>query len=183
MIMSVCRCTALELSMMWDQKLLMFCRRSILEGCSDIGTGIFAQKGGQYYDYECMPLHGSRIIHDARPKIVDTPLTLIFRRWLRYCHQHFCLERRPIVWLWEYAVAWPLNYPWCETKNCWRSVDAPLTLTLGTYHQSFGAQSFFLTIIQSLLTAVIPFLGRIICIQKHPGLSVSEPLLFTSSVR
>jgi len=81
MIMSVCHCTALELSMMQDQQSLTLSWHSFLGGGSDIGTSIFAQKGGQFYDYECMPLHGPRIIHDARPKIFDTPLTLIFRRW------------------------------------------------------------------------------------------------------
>ena len=52
-----------------------------LRGGSDIGTIIFAQKGGQYYDYECMQLPGPRNMHDARPKIIEAPLTLIFRRW------------------------------------------------------------------------------------------------------
>jgi hypothetical protein len=45
-------------------------------------------------------------------------------------------------------------------------VDALLTLTLDTYQQSFGEQSFCLKVILLLLTANNPFLGRIICIQS-----------------
>jgi len=73
----------------------------------------------------------------------------------------------------------PFNCP----KNQTKIVDAPLTYTLETYRHSFAEQSFYLKVIPSLFTANIEFLGRIICIQKHRGLLVSQPPLFTSSVR
>jgi hypothetical protein len=49
------------------------------DGC-DIITRLFAQKGGRLYDYGSTPLHCYLVIQDAGPKIVDAPLTLIFRR-------------------------------------------------------------------------------------------------------
>jgi hypothetical protein len=73
----------------------------------------------------------------------------------------------------------PLEFRKDQTKI----IDAPLLLTSETHHQSFGVESFCLKVIPSLLTPNIPSLGRKICIQKHPGLPVSEPPLFTSSVQ
>ena len=68
-------------------------------------------------------------------------------------------------------------------KDQTKTVNAPLKLTLETYQQSFGKQSFCSKVIPSLLTANMPFLDSIICIHKHQGRSVSEAPLFTSSVR
>ena len=47
MTKGVCRCMALEFSMMRDQKSLTLRWRSFLGGGSNIVTSIFAQKGGQ----------------------------------------------------------------------------------------------------------------------------------------
>jgi len=74
MIMGECRCTALEWSMMQDQKSLMLRWRLFSRGGSNILTIIFASKGGQYYNSGCMLSHGPQIIHDARPKIVDAQI-------------------------------------------------------------------------------------------------------------
>jgi len=68
-------------------------------------------------------------------------------------------------------------------KDQTKIVDPPLMLTLETDQQSFSAQSFCLNFIPSFLTANRPFQGKIICIQKHRGLSISEPPLLTSSVQ
>jgi hypothetical protein len=68
-------------------------------------------------------------------------------------------------------------------KNQTKIIDAPLLLTYETHHQLFGVQSFCLKVIPSLLTPNIPALGRKSCIQKHPGIPVSEPPLFMSSVQ
>jgi len=70
-IIGQCRSIAVWLSKMQAQKPLPLCRRSFSEGSSDIVTSIFAYKGGQYYDYGCMPLHSLWIIQDARPTIVN----------------------------------------------------------------------------------------------------------------
>jgi hypothetical protein len=88
-------------------------------------------------------------------------------------------ERRPITPLLIDVTIQPFQ--------CWKDqtkiIDAPLTLTLEKYQQSFGGQWFCLNVIPSLLTANPQLLGRIICMQKHWGIPVSEPPLFTSSAR
>jgi len=81
MIMRLYHSTALELSEMNNQKSQTLRWHSFSGGCSDIVTSIFAYKGGLYYDYWSMPLHRPWIIKDARPEIIDAPLTLIFWRW------------------------------------------------------------------------------------------------------
>jgi len=40
-------------------------------------TSIVADEGGHYCNYGLMALHNPMIVYDARPKIVDAPLTLI----------------------------------------------------------------------------------------------------------
>jgi len=62
-----------------------------LAGGSDIVTNIFASKGSQYNDYGEIQLHRPLIVEDARPNIVDAPLTIIFRRWQQYAQYSFCL--------------------------------------------------------------------------------------------
>jgi len=42
---------------------------------------MFVHNHGQYIHYGLMEKHSLLIIEDARPKIVDALLTLIFRRW------------------------------------------------------------------------------------------------------
>jgi len=44
-------------------------------------TSIVARKGSLCVDYGSMAMHSTLSVHDARPKIVDALLTLIFRRW------------------------------------------------------------------------------------------------------
>jgi len=78
-IMGQCRCIALWLSKMQAEKSLTL--HSLLGGSSNVVAGIFAYKVGQYSDYGSMPLHSPWIIQDARAKIVQALLTLIFRRW------------------------------------------------------------------------------------------------------
>jgi len=58
------------------QRSLTLCWHSIIGG-SDIVSRIFANKGGQWIDYESTPMHSVLGVNDARPEIVDTPLTLI----------------------------------------------------------------------------------------------------------
>jgi len=49
-------------------------------GRCNIITSIFAHTGSQLFNYWLTPLHYRLVIQDARPTIVDAPLTLIFRR-------------------------------------------------------------------------------------------------------
>jgi hypothetical protein len=65
---------------MQDQKLLTLCSLSFLGGGSDMVVSPFARKGGQYCNYGLMLSHSLVIIQDTRPKIIDAPLTLIFRK-------------------------------------------------------------------------------------------------------
>jgi len=55
--------------------------RLLLEGGSDIVTNMFAYDGCQYNDYGVIQLHRPLIVEDARPNIVDTSLTRIFKWW------------------------------------------------------------------------------------------------------
>jgi len=77
MIMGICRCLALELYKMQDEKSLTLCWRLFLGGGSNMVVGSFAHKGGQYYHYGFMLSRSPVIIQDARPEIGDAPLTLI----------------------------------------------------------------------------------------------------------
>jgi len=124
MIMGQHRCIAVWLSKMQAQKSLTPRWRLFLGGSSLISTTIFAYKGGQYCNYGSMPLHSHWIIQNARPKIIDAPLTLIFRRWKRSRRWPLCPWRWPILRLWLNAVAQSGDYPWCKTTKsvtrCWR---------------------------------------------------------------
>jgi len=132
----------------------------------------FAHNGGQFSHYGLMLSHSPVIIQDARPEIGDAPLTLISPMGQRACRMPFYIESRPITSLWIDVTMQPFDCGKDQTKI----VDTPLTLTL-------EGQSFWLNVILSLLTANILFLGRIVCIQQHRGLSVSEPPIFMASVR
>jgi len=66
---------------MHDKKLLTLRWGSFLGGGSVIVSSILAHKGGQCIDYGSRAMHSTLTVHDATPKIVDAPLTLIFRRW------------------------------------------------------------------------------------------------------
>jgi len=135
-------------------------------------VGSFAHNGGQYSHYGLMLSRSPVTIQDARPKIGDAPLMLTSPMGQRACRFPFYIESRPITSVWIDVTMQPFDCRKDQTKI----VDTPLTLTL-------EAQSFWLNVIPSLLTANILFLGRIVCILQHRGLSVSEPPLSTSSAR
>jgi hypothetical protein len=84
-----------------------------------------------------MPLHSSCSVHDARPKIVDAPLMLIFRMWQWYGCWPFCPYRRPVLPLLLNAVVQPSHYPRCKTRNRWRSIET---------HSSHGATTMLLAV-------------------------------------
>jgi len=117
---------------MQAQRSLTLHWRWFLGGSSDIVTSIFVQKGDQYYEYGCMPWHSPGSVNDARPKIIEAPLTLIFRMWQRYDCWPFCPYQRPVLPSLLNAVVQPSHYPRCKTRNRWRSVDK---------HSSHGATS------------------------------------------
>jgi len=152
---------------------------SFLGGGSDMVIGSFAYKGGKFCQYGLMLMRSLVIMQDARPEIGDTPLTLISLMGQRAWFLPLYIESRPITPL---RIAVTIQHFDCR-KDQTRIVDTPLTLTSVTYQHPFGGQSFCLNVIPSLLTANIQLVGRIFCIQKHQGLSVSEQPLLTSGVR
>jgi hypothetical protein len=79
-LITVSNNSQLRLVMMQNQKLLTLRWRSFSEGGSDRTVYIFADKGCQYAAYNSVQQFTTQITNEAKPKIVDTPLTLIFRR-------------------------------------------------------------------------------------------------------
>jgi len=124
MIMGVCHCTALELSMMQDQKLLTLRWYSFLGGGSDMVVGPFAYKGGPYYHYGLMLSRRRLIFQDARLGICDALLTLI--PWMRQeaCCLLFNIYSRPIT---PRSIDMPMHAVDCR-KDQTNIVDAPLTI-------------------------------------------------------
>jgi len=82
--------TAFGLFTMQDQDSFTCCWHPFLGGGSNILNSILAHKGGRYIDYALILMHSTLSICDARPKIIDTPVTLSQRRWYWYCPEHFC---------------------------------------------------------------------------------------------
>jgi len=84
----------------------------------------FAYKGCQDFVYDYVQPITPRITQDTRPRIVDTPLTLIFMMGQGAFWFPFHLYRQPILRLWQFATYRPPDYPGYMTKNCWHSIDA-----------------------------------------------------------
>jgi len=92
----------------------------------------FAYKGRQKFHYNWLQPIGGVISQDAWPKIVDTPLTLIFMMGQRgYCIL-FCLERQPKIYLWLSTTYRRCDFPGRMTKNRWHSVDAHFAMAVST---------------------------------------------------
>ena len=60
-------------------------------------ASIYAHNGGQYSDSGFMLLDNPLIMQDAKPKIMDAPLTVIFGRISPCSCLDFCLSMRPIL--------------------------------------------------------------------------------------
>jgi len=101
----------------------MLCWRSF-SGWGREHDAIFCElEGSQYLVYEWLQPFATEVTQDAQPKIVDSPLTLIFRMGQWPCGLLFCQKRLPVCWLWIAPITSPFNYPTYKTKNCWCSVD------------------------------------------------------------
>ena len=98
-----------------------------------------------------MPLNSPVIIPDARPKIVDAPLTLISMMGQEACCLPFYLLRRPILLLRMDATMQPWNCWIGKTINPWRSVDSHLWAHLGDILTVIAC----LTIVQKMDTVFI----------------------------
>jgi len=91
--------------------------------CNSVILNVFVHKTSQNFIYRYQWLAHTLINHPARPKIVDTPLTLIFRMGQRECFFLFWVGIRPIPHLWSFASNRHLDYSWCKTKNHWHAID------------------------------------------------------------
>jgi len=89
LVMGVCRCTALELSKMQNQKWLTLHGNALFGGGSDIDAGLCAHEGSQYCDYGLMLSPSPVNILDAGPEIGDALLMLISRMGQRACRLPF----------------------------------------------------------------------------------------------
>jgi hypothetical protein len=113
-----------RLHMTHSQKSLTLHWYSVSEWGSDRVVYCFAKEGCQYVGYgKQWPGHVSITIH-TRLKIIDAPLTLIFRMGLWPCCSLFCQRRLPVRSLWKAAARLLFNYHTYKTKNCWYSIDA-----------------------------------------------------------
>jgi len=96
-----------------------------------------AYKGGQYSICNSQQPFTTQITKDAKPKIIDTLLTLIFMMGQGACHYFFGLQRRPIFHLYQSATIHNSDYQRCMTRNCWRSFNA-------RFHDGAGSMLLFL---------------------------------------
>ena len=89
-----------------------------------MGVGIFAHKGGKYFQYGLILSSNLVIIQDARPEIGNTLLTL--NAWIgqRAYRLPFHIDSWPITRLEICVTIQPFECQNAQTKM----VDAPLTL-------------------------------------------------------
>jgi len=84
----------------------------------------YAWNGWHYFTYKLMWQSETSITQDARPKIINIPLTLILRLLQGACHFCLCLFELPIPQLWMSATNYHLDYPRCNAKYCWYYIDS-----------------------------------------------------------
>jgi len=107
-----------------DQKSLTLRWRSFPAwGCYHIAFS-FAYKRGRYVSYGQQRAHRLPINSLTNPKVVEAPLSLIFRMMLLLCRCLFCLLRLAIHWLWITVSKSLPNWVANKSKNSWRSSDA-----------------------------------------------------------
>jgi len=114
---------ALQVTIMEGQQLLTLHWRSFSWWGREYFTFSFAYKGSQYFVYDYVQPIVHKITHETWPRIIDAPLTLIFRMGQGPCYFLLCLYVQPILRLWLRATYRPADYPRYMTKNCSRSID------------------------------------------------------------
>ena len=104
---------------------LLTLRSHSFSGCgSEHVAVVFPSKGCQYLWNGCLQPIGTWITQDAKLIIVDAALTLILRMWHGACRCSLSQWRLTISAKWISTTNWKINYPRCEAKTHWRSVDA-----------------------------------------------------------
>jgi hypothetical protein len=116
----------------------------------------FALKGGQYSIYVSVQPCTTQITNNAKPKIVNTLLTLIFMMGQGACSFLFVLQRRPIYHLWQPAAIHNSHYQRSKTKNRWYSIyayvhDAAVSMSLSHCPTKTGNTRFMTTCSHSQL--------------------------------
>ena len=91
--------------------------------CNLVILNVLVHKTSQNSIYRPLWVSCALINHPARPKIIDDPLTLIFRMGQGVCLLLFRVGKRPIHPLWLFASNRQLDYSWSKSKNHWRAVD------------------------------------------------------------
>ena len=121
--MNRCHNATLILATMLDQQWVMLHWPSFWGWGRERVASVFAPKGGQYLIYRCLKSIASWITQDARPKIDDAPLMLIFKlgRWV--CCFCFCHSRQLVPYLWMAATNRHFGYPRCKAPNHWCLVN------------------------------------------------------------
>jgi len=121
---------------MEDQQSLTLRWRSFSWWGREHFTFSFTNKGSQYFVYDYVQPIAHKITQDTWPRIVDTPLTLIFMMGQGACYYLFCLYEQPILCVWLWATYHPADYPKFMFKNHWCSVDAHLHAGVGSVLRS-----------------------------------------------
>jgi len=106
-------------------------------GCRGNIHCLSAYIGCQHLVYGCLWSSVIHITEDARPQIVDTPLTLIVKMWQGGYRYLFCLYRWQIIPLWLTTTCHPSDYPGCKTKYRWHCVDAHFKDGVGSVSLEF----------------------------------------------
>ena len=94
-----------------------------IQSCDSVFMSDWTYKTGQNFVYSQSLPHRALNIHDARPQIVDTPLTLISKMGQGACRFLNCLKWRPILWLCLTTTKSLFNHLTYQTKNHCRSID------------------------------------------------------------
>ena len=113
----------LWLPLMKGQKSFMFSWWSFSWWGRQRVSSSVAYEGSQYPIDDCLQPIATQITQDARQRINDTLLTLIFRMGQGACRFLFCLYRYPIPPLWRATTNAHSDYTGCKTKNHFHSVD------------------------------------------------------------
>ena len=133
--MDACNQVPLILPKMQDQKSLTLRWCSLWKWGSKGIAVCSANTSGQKVVYDWLQPISGVITQDARPKIIDAPLTLIFMNGLGVFRFLFELQRLPILRLWQRTTCRPQDYPKYTNNNCWCSVDAHFWDVVGRVSQ------------------------------------------------
>ena len=100
-------------------------------GCRRNIPFLFTYIGCQQHLYVCFRSRVTHMTEDAKPRIVDALLTLIFKIGQEgYCYL-LGQSQQPILHLRHSTTYCLWHYPGCKTKNRWRSAGAYCQLKVG----------------------------------------------------